>query len=126
MFKSESELEKHTEEKHADNSIEKETEIASTLKSEINQSNIPKADKLIFQCDECNYKFSSENRIKIHKSKKHVYRCRCCNQISPDLVHHSNHVSECSATYIYNSPIRSPSGHFPPRFPPKIPPKVPP
>ena len=119
VFKSESELDNHTEEKHGNNVVEKEK--ASSVISENNETNLPKADKNVFQCDECNYISSSENGIKIHKSKKHVYRCRYCNMISPDLGQHEHHVSECSAAHIYNSPIMSPRGHFPPRFPPRFP-----
>ena len=95
----------------------KEKVTTSTVISESNGTNSPKADKNVFQCDECNYKSSSESGIKIHKSKKHIYRCRYCNQISPDQTQHSNHVSECSASHIYNSPIMSPRGHFLPIFP---------
>jgi hypothetical protein len=52
MFKSESKLDKHTEEKHADNNIEKDTEVPPNLINESNGSNITKAHKKVFQCDE--------------------------------------------------------------------------
>ena len=63
VFKSESELDNHTEEKHGNNVIEKEKKVASNVISENTETNLPKADKNVFQCDECNYKSSSERNF---------------------------------------------------------------
>ena len=57
------------------------------------------ADTHVFQCDKCNYKSSSANGMKIHKTKKHIYICRYCNQKFKNLSDKSHYDLECTSYY---------------------------
>ena len=101
IFNNKCKLIEHTDEMHSSKKVNNENEAAPTKeKSDKNTSNFNKSDDKVFQCNDCNYKSSSENGIKIHRSKKHV-------------------------AVLYN-PYDSPTrGLFPPRYPPRFPNRFP-
>ena len=97
IFRNESQLTKHTTETHVNKRSVTEEEYVSP-------SNLTEDQDKVFQCENCNFKTSSEHGLKIHKTKKH-------SQFSSNLP-------------VQNRGQFSP--RCPPRFPPKIPPKLPP
>ena len=129
IFKTECKLDEHTADMHTNKEGNNESisEAASNIEtSDKDTSNLAKPDEKVFQCDECTYKSSSENGIKIHKTKKHVHVCQFCYQKFKNSVDKSNHVSGCSSYYDPPSPIMSPiRGRFPLRFPPRFPYRLP-
>ena len=98
----------------------------SDLKVKVIESSEKSNVEKVFECDICTYKTKSENGLKIHKTKKHTYTCRCCNINFTDEADYSNHTIECYSTYrYYDSPMMSPV-RFPPRFPTRFPHESPP
>ena len=91
-------------------------------KSDKNTYNFNKSDDKVFQCNNCNYKSSSENGIKIHMSKKYIHVCQFCYTKFTNPVDKSRHVLDCGSYNPNDSPTR---GQFPPRFPPRFPQRFP-
>ena len=104
-FKTKNKLEEHTQEKHTEkeneDTIVGENDSSTVEISDKTDTNVTKSDEKVFNCDECNYKSSSEHGMKIQKTKKHVQRCQYCNQIFPNAVEKSNHLVGCDAMTAY-------------------------
>ena len=111
IFKTEGKLNEHIGEKHDnqegnDQSI---TEAASDTKTtENNISNLDNSYEKSFQCDECNFKSSSENGVKIHKTKKHIHVCQFCYKRFSNSVEKSEHVVQQTRILLFthNEPCK--------------------
>ena len=92
IFKQESELTEHTTNTHANdkNDTEEENVPVGTVEHseeqnvtnpsvELSESLTNDNDK-VYKCAICNFKFSSENGIKMHIIKKHSNFCHFCKQ----------------------------------------------